>query len=716
MAHIGHSLNLEELRGQLSHRLAWVLATTGGLAVWVLLYLHYPLSPLGVLLAGLMTLGWGVGRWAYTRPVFARHLLTWGLVSGLLVSMGVSAEPWLPFLGLLLIFVNTVLLPIGGVATAGAVAALATWLTHSGARVYPLVGLLTALTLAVVVAWLIVHTLYTALEWAWTMQQRADHLLEVARDHQAELNKALKSLDTANYILRRTQRELIMAWKQADDARQAKEQFAAHVSHELRTPLNIIIGFSEMIHLSPEVYGLKKWPAALRQDIYQIYESARHLLQMINDVLDLSRFELAGFALHKESVAVQPLLQETMGIVAGLARGRPIQLQLDCQDGLPTLEIDRIRIRQVLLNLLNNALRFTEQGEVRLAARQVGNEILFSVSDTGPGIAAADLPNLFREFYQADLSLNRRHGGTGLGLAISKHFVEAHNGRIWVESEPGAGATFYFTIPITGKSTPLARLKDGRPLEIQERTEKPLLLIVDRDPGVAELAARRLQNYEVLPVEDSPRLREAIALYHPQAVIYNVRPGEHADRAALDGLPVPIIECSLPSRAWIEERLHVSACLTKPVTAAQLLEQMERFPDARDVLVIDDDRGFCLLVERILACSGRPLSVRRAYSGQEGLDGLRQRRPDLVLLDTAMPDMSGFEVLERLRQEEGLSDLPVILITAASLAEDFLAQQETEIVIRRPDRLRVEEVLECLQAVLSVLRPRYGGRTVLPGA
>lgn len=714
METVSRSVNLEELRTQLSRQLALVLLAIGSLGTWIVLYTHSEFFPMGAILALLAALGWVMWKIGLSHYKLACHLLTWSMLTALLASMGLIVEPWLPFLGLLLVFINTVLFPNGGVIVAGMVTAWAIWLNHSGLRAYPLPGLIAALGLAVTVAWLTVHTLYTALEWAWTMQQRADQLLSIARDRQGELNKALKSLDTTNYLLRRTQRELITARKEAEDARRAKEQFAAHVSHELRTPLNIIVGFSELMYTSPWVYGLKKWPASLRQDIYQVYHSARHLLEMINDVLDLSRFESAGFTLNKESVEVKPLLEETMEIVAGLARGRPIQLRLDCPDDLPALEIDRVRIRQVLLNLLNNALRFTEQGEVRLTARQVNDEIIFSVSDTGPGIAPSEMPHLFQEFYQGDLSLNRRHGGTGLGLAISKHFVEAHEGRIWAESEPGLGATFSFALPLVSKSASLARIRDSRPIELSEHEERPVVLVVDRDPGVAKLVERYLQRYEIVPCEESARLPEAIALYHPQAVILNIPPGKRADSKSLfAGMPVPVIECSLPSRAWIEVNLRLFACLTKPVTAEQLLKQIERLPTAREVLVIDDDRGFCLLVERILESSGRPFSVRRAYSGEEGLNALREQRPDVVLLDVGIPGMDGFAVLEILRQE-GWADLPVILITAASLADDFLAQQDTEIVISRPDRLRLGEVLGCLQAVLGVLRPHYDERTPSP--
>jgi signal transduction histidine kinase len=202
------------------------------------------------------------------------------------------------------------------------------------------------------------------------MQQRADHLLELVRNRQVELSRLLKSLDLTNVLLHRTQRELIAARKREEEMRLLKEQFAANVSHELRTPLNLIVGFSEVMCLSSEVYGNVDWPPALRQDIYQIYRSSHHLLEMIDDILDLSRFEMVGFALNKEPTPLEPLLREAVEMVKGFLSRRPVHLEAKIAPELPALEIDRIRVRQVLLNLLTNAQRFTEEGTIRLEAKR----------------------------------------------------------------------------------------------------------------------------------------------------------------------------------------------------------------------------------------------------------------------------------------------------------------------------------------------------------
>jgi signal transduction histidine kinase/CheY-like chemotaxis protein len=713
MTEYGPSANLTELRSQLADRLAVALIGSGTVLIWLIWPgLGSPFVAIVPVTALLVGVGWSVRALVEKRPALGRHVLVWSLTTGLLVAMWVFPATWLPFLGLMLTFVGAMLVSGGGFVTAGVIAAPAIWLVHSDTRAYPLPELLIALASSVALAWLSVRTLYTALDWSWTMQQRADHLLEIARDRQGELGRALKSLDTSNTLLRRTQHELIAARRQSEEARLMKEQFAANISHELRTPLNLILGFSEIMYLSSEVYGDIDWTPTLRRDVYQIYRSSRHLLEMIDDILDLSRFEIVGFTLNKEPTPLEPLLEDTIGIVEDFFRARPVRLESDIAPDLPTLEIDRTRVRQVLLNLLNNAARFTEEGTVRLEAKRVNGEVVIAVSDTGPGIPADEQLHMFEEFYQVDRSLHRRHGGTGLGLAISKRFVEAHDGRIWLESEEGVGSTFSFTLPIPGQYVPLSRLHVDRPVE-HSWTETPSpILVVDPDPTVADLIRHHMEAYQVVQVESVDRLAEEVMLHHPQAVVWNAPPGEHDGHDGLILAPVPCIKCSLPSQAWVADDLAVAACLTKPITAKRLLREIERLDQVQDVLIIDDDRDFCQLVARMLEVSGQPFQVRRAYSGEDGLLALRAARPDLVLLDLVMPGLDGFQVLEEMRRGPELASVPVIVLTATTFTEDALAQHDGQIIIHRPGGLSPAEVLHCVQALVGVLEPKYDERSV----
>lgn len=708
-------VNLEDLRSQLTSRLAILLMCASGCGMWWLTLRQGPFLMVPFILFSLL-FGLGLGARALVKlyPTLARHLFVWGLTIGLLVSMQSFSNSWLPFLGLLLTFVSAMLVRGSELVTAAVIATLASRLVVYGSRDYPLADLWVMLILGVAVSWLAVHTLYTALQWTRNMQRRTDQLLDEVRNHRAELSRALKSSDLANTLLRRTQRELIHARKQAEAARRMKEQFAVNISHELRTPLNLILGFSEIMYLSPEIYGAVRWTPILRRDIHHIYRASRHLLELIDDVLDLSRFEIVGFTLNKEETPLEPLLHDTMTIATDLFRGSSIQLELAVSPNLPTLELDRTRIRQVLLNLLKNAQRFTSEGSVQLAARQVNAEVIVSVSDTGSGIPADKLPYIFNEFYQADLSLRRSYQGAGLGLAISKRFVQAHGGYIWVESQVGQGSTFFFSLPISGAYLPAALAKTADLPEPQWPEKPPHILVIDPDPAVAAMLHRHLEKYEVTQLQDSERLAEMLDIHHPRAIIRNRPPGVKSDPRTIPDVPTPFIECSLPSQAWLADELAADACLTKPITAQQLLAQIERWGHIENILIIDDDRGFAQLVERMVTATGQTFKLRHAYDGQEGLLAMRADPPDLILLDLVMPELDGFQLLKQMKKEADLAAIPVVLLTATSYSEEAATQGKSQVVISRSDGLRPIEVLNCIQAVIDILEPRYDERS-LPG-
>ncbi|MCL5997875.1 MAG: ATP-binding protein [Chloroflexi bacterium] len=709
----GSRANLEDLRQQLVARLVPLLIGSGGFVAWAILPIRpLPLALFSLALA-LVALGgvaWSLnGR--HTR--LARHVLVWGMTLLLLAAIRVFDAPWLPFLGLLVTFANAFLIGSSGVLAASAVAALTIWLsTGDPARSYALHAVLMALAVGVALSWLVINTLYTALQWARTMQRRADELLMEAQDKQAELKRTLKSLELANYQIERSNQELLIAREHADEARRMKEQFAANISHELRTPLNLILGFSELMYFSPQVYGDVPWPATLRRDVYQIHRSSVHLLEMIDDILDLSRFEITGFTLNKEMVDLEMLLRNTAEIAVGLLRGRPIDLTLAIEPNLPALDIDQTRIRQVVLNLLSNALRFTTQGTIRLVARRKEDDVVVSVADTGSGIPADKLSHIFDEFYQVDGSLRRSHEGAGLGLAICKRFVQAHDGRIWVESELGAGSTFHVALPIPGIHPPIVPTRLVSPLKPTVSKERPHVLVVDPDPAVASMIGRHVEGYDIVHVEDERHLCDDVRLQSTQAVVRNVPPaGLHGANASnWPPIPrVPVIECSLPSQSWIADDLSVAACLTKPVTTQRLLHEINRLGDIRDVLIVDDDQGFAVLIERMLAASGHRFEVRRAYDGQQGLQAMHERTPDLVLTDLAMPVMDGAEMLSRMRRTEALAHVPVILLTVTSYAEDVLRHHAGRIVVERAGGLQTLDVLHCLQALFGTLEPRRDG-------
>jgi signal transduction histidine kinase/CheY-like chemotaxis protein len=696
-------LNLRDLQQRLASHVMILVSGFAGLVVLVafsMLPEGFPLLSLSLCVLGLTLLSWGL---LPRLSTIAPSLFICGLAVVLAVALWDYPQPWIPFLVLPLVILATILARGVDLLAALALVAYSLWLNASAYREYPSTIFVLSVLFCLGITWVAAGILRSTLREAWEDQAYASGMLSQSRDQQAQLASVLKSLELATYQLEMANQKLFVARRQTQEAQRAKEQFAANISHELRTPLNIILGFSEMMYVSPDVYGDIAWPTPLRQDVYQIYRSSRHLLSMIDDVLELSRFELARFNLNKEPTEVKTLIQSSVEIVSGLFRDRPIQLVTDIAPGLPVVEVDRTRIRQVIINLVTNARNYAKAGYVRVMARAGEGEVFISVCDTGPGIPEDKLPYIFDAFYQADTSLRREQGGAGLGLAISKQFVEAHEGRIWAESKKGAGTSVYFTLPLPegGERTIYPRETDSN--EPAWRPKRQSIAVLDRDPAVIGLLSRHLEGYDIVPIEDDEHLAKRLAQQQPKIVIRNVPPGRDKPGDANESLPPDLattyVECSLPSRTWIAADLSISACLTKPVTAEQLMREINRLGPIHDVLVVDDDRGFAQLVERILTSNRSNLNVQLAFDGQEGLETMRAHPPDVIFLDLAMPIMDGSHMLAEISADATLRNIPVILLTVTSYAEDALSRYGSQFLVRRPKGLRLAEVLRCLNAV-----------------
>ncbi|HEY65830.1 MAG TPA: hypothetical protein G4O02_14810, partial [Caldilineae bacterium] len=383
-------------------------------------------------------------------------------------------------------------------------------------------------------------SLRAALVQAWHHSARAFALTKEAREQRGEVNRLNKALNLANDLLQRRNRELVAAHREAAEARHLKEQFAIHVSHELRTPLNIILGFLEVMQRFPEVYGDVQWTPTLRRDIAEIQRSARYLSDLVDDILDLARIEALKMPIRREPTDLKEVMQEAVGLTERLLRSKPVEMHVDVPEPLPPLFIDRTRIRQVLLNLLANASRFTERGEIRVRAVRCKGEVIVSVSDTGIGIPPEQLKTLFKEFHQIPARKSSSDKGTGLGLAIAKRFVEMHGGRIWAESQVGRGSTFYFSLPIMPKQ--VGFLLPTHPVEEQPKGERLSLVVVDQGEGAAYLR-RRLEGYEVLAAPDLEQARALVRERHPHALLLNVPPDAEG---ATRGTPPPILTEGVP--------------------------------------------------------------------------------------------------------------------------------------------------------------------------
>ena len=366
---------------------------------------------------------------------------------------------------------------------------------------------------------------------AWKYAERSARLTHEVREQQQKVRELNKALQLSNDLLRRSLSELAAAQRETEEARRLKEQFATTVSHELRTPLNVILGFIEVMQRYPEVYGDVTWTPDLRRDISEIQTSARYLSDLVDDILDLARVQALKMPIHREHTDLASLVQEVADLASRLLMDKEdVRLRTELPSDLPEAYVDRTRIRQVLINLLANAARFTEHGQITISARLAGDEVVLSVADTGTGIPPDQLETIFDEFSQvsgySDERLQRL--GKGLGLAIAKRFVQMHGGRIWAESQLGRGSTFSFSLPLSAKQ--VARL--GPPLLQQGRRAlgAPTIVVVDTGERGSAFLGRHLDGFEVVPAASLAETRKLVHRLHPRAVIVNSPPDRQPHR------------------------------------------------------------------------------------------------------------------------------------------------------------------------------------------
>ncbi|MCD6288993.1 MAG: response regulator [Anaerolineae bacterium] len=557
-----------------------------------------------------------------------------------------------------------------------------------------------------VIAWAFTRNFYVVLEWMYTSYRLADERTKEAQEHRSRLMITLNDLDRAYYQLRRANEALAWARQQAEEARQAKARFVANVSHELRTPLNLIIGFSEMMVTAPESYG-SPLPPAYRGDLNAIYRNARHLSALIDDVLDLSKIEADSMPLNKEHGDLRQIVEEATHMIRGVLEAKGLMFALELPPEPVPLLLDITRIRQVVLNLLSNAARFTEKGEitVRLAIKE--GEATVTVSDTGPGIAPDVLPKVFEEFYQVDDSIRREHGGTGLGLAISKRFVELHGGRIWAESELGRGSTFGFSLPTSPVMEISPQYKPGYPAILPGSGAERILVIYHDDPSAAAMIRRHFEGYHVELAQSTAELPGMVTRLRPTAIVVDVgeRSRVEAVLRAAHCNEVPVISFPLPTGPKMAMKLQTADYLLKPVTREALRRALDRIsrPFSK-VLIVDDDPAMVRLLTRMIRAERPHAQVFQAYGGVMALDIAHRERPDLMLLDLLMPGLDGIGVLAQMRKDPGLSDIPVIIVTATELGEQA-ANLSGEMSLTVPSPLPVNEWLRLLRSVTAALRP-----------
>ena len=458
--------------------------------------------------------------------------------------------------------------------------------------------------------------------------------------------------------------------RQLELASQHKTQFVASMSHELRTPLNAIIGLTEMMVTNAPRFGTEKATEPLRR----VHRAGTHLLGLINQVLDLSKIEAGKLELNPESVNLAPLIDEVIGTARQLAEQNKNRLVVEAQEKLGTLTVDPMRLRQILLNLLSNACKFTSQGEVKLRVRQIvdgRNWIEFAVSDTGIGMTPEQQAKLFEEFTQADSSTARRYGGTGLGLAITRKLARMMGGDVTMESAPGKGSVFSVRLPARSGAAARNAANGGRP------PSDDCVLVIDDDATARELIADHLRadGFSVVTASGGLEGLKLAKELRPMAITLDVMMPDLDGWSVLAALrqdaelaEIPVIMITILDEHRRGVALGAAGYLTKPVDRDQLHRVVERFRapgEATRVLLVEDEP---FQRQRMRAwLESQRCMVQEAANGREALDRLNHGKPDLILLDLMMPEMDGFQVVATLQGEPGWRDIPVIVITALDL-------------------------------------------------
>ena len=485
-----------------------------------------------------------------------------------------------------------------------------------------------------------------------------------------------------------------------------KSQFLANMSHELRTPLNSIIGFARVI-----LKGIDGPTTELQQqDLTAIFNSGQHLLGLINDILDLSRIEAGKMELTFDQVNIAELITSVMSTAVGLIKDKPIQLKHEIMDDLPLARADAMRIRQVLINFLSNAAKFTEDGQIIVKAHVEDSAkgqpmIRVSVTDTGPGIALEDQSKLFQPFSQVDASLTRKVGGSGLGLSICQHLIQMHGGQIGLQSAINQGSTFYFSVPVFQEIS-----------EIEGITTNRVILAIDDDPQIISLYERYLQpkGFQVIGLNDPSKAKERAKQLKPFAITLDIMmPGYDGWQVLTDlksspeTRDIPVVICSIVEDEEKGFSLGAADYLIKPILEEDLLNALDRLNgdgSIREVLVIDDDLNDLRLLGKMISEQGKYKTVL-AEGGIAGWTTITSKEPHAIVLDLFMPEMDGFTILEKLRQDKKLRNIPVIVITGADLTIDQQKQlNDLGKRLLQKSSLKEIELIETIENALQRVR------------
>ncbi|SEH48595.1 HAMP domain-containing protein [Rhizobium tibeticum] len=481
--------------------------------------------------------------------------------------------------------------------------------------------------------------------------------------------------------LKRHETELEIARDAAMAATQAKSKFLASMSHELRTPLNAILGITEMLQEDASEAG----QGELIEPLQRVARAGKHLLKLINEVLDLSKIEAGRLELHVEEFNIAGVVQDAAMTAQPLAQKNRNRIIIRCPDEIGNMRADQLRVRQILLNLLSNACKFTENGKVTIGATcatlDEGDGVIFTVADTGIGMTPEQMANLFQEFSQADSSTTRKYGGTGLGLAISQRLCRAMGGRITVDSTPGSGTRFTVWLPLAIDGTSTQERSSLVAADNGVRLVSNVVLVVDDDETVRDQLRRFLvrEGCDVVTAKDGAEGLNLARQVKPALITLDVlMPGcdgwsvLQELKADPELASIPVVILTMADESNRGDALGAADYMMKPIDRDALQKLITKYWSAARgaalrVLIVEDDENTRQQWRRILSTEG--CDVDEAENGRAALDRLIHTPPDLIILDLIMPEMDGFEFLIELRKQPAFKVVPVVVVTAATLDE-----------------------------------------------
>jgi signal transduction histidine kinase/CheY-like chemotaxis protein len=579
-----------------------------------------------------------------------------------------------------------------------------------------------------VFGWGISYNLNSAIENASYHYYEARKRLQETRQHRAEISRMLKEQNQFNYQLKQMTRMLEQARAKAEEAREDRDRFAMAVSHELRSPLNFIIGFSDLMVNAPETYApLEEWPPGVFDDAQEIFKSSKHLLDLINDILDMGKMDARQMPLFRERVEPKVLMDEIEDLVAAPIIQKGLDFEIQTEPDMPYIFIDRTRIRQVLLNVITNSMRFTKKGKIFVSAKMNGtDEVEILVQDDGPGISSEDMEKIFYEFRQAGQENWSREKGSGLGLPISKRFVELHGGRMMVESELQRGTIIRIFLPVM---EPLPSIQDirsdlaeggeERVASLYAKRQAELILCFSADMSKARQIGMLLFDYEVVPVNNLLELKQMVENYYPSGIIIDdAFTSDLQISKLIESIPFQIPLVRFLFSEVLEQSLvlpgGVYRYLVKPVSRDVLIHTIQSLgQDTKNLLVIDDDPTMVrLFTQAIKSYNGLIPSIEGtiflpAYSGKDALDIIAKQPVDAILLDLDLPDIHGTQVLSEIRKLDAHQKTPVIIISASDFGEEHKSTQPGYFQIMYKNPYNPSELRTIFQSILGVLKPDF---------